>query len=211
VAQSSSSLSRLAFQPQKQVRKPSRVRKSDQVAARKRLRVHPQAIASDAFLELKGEEAIVRRGDDADGYGRPMAKGAGLPEYRFRLWTLTGRTVAQHCLRDIVKKVGWQIELRAVAACLSGRYARFDGAGVFPPGPGGLIRSRYHCVYENEHADADPRADQWGNEAAERLGHENHIRPFSNRADNKLDIVIQTHALVVTRQVHSNRLVARTL
>jgi hypothetical protein len=69
-----------------------------------------------------------------------MAKGAGLSEYRFRLWTLAGRTVPQHCLRDIVKKVGWQIELRAVAACLSGRYTRFDGAGVFPPGPGGLIR-----------------------------------------------------------------------
>jgi hypothetical protein len=51
---------RLALQPQKQVRKPLRVRKSDQMAARKRLRVHLQPIPSDALLEREWKEAIVR-------------------------------------------------------------------------------------------------------------------------------------------------------
>ena len=104
------------------------------MAARKRLRVHLQPLPSDAFLELEGKKAIIRRGDDADRYRRPMPEGAGLPEYRLRLWTLTGRIVAQDCVRDIVKKIGLQIELRAVAVCLGGRYPRFDGPGVLPPG-----------------------------------------------------------------------------
>ena len=37
---------------------------------------------------LEGKKAIVRRGDDSDGYRRPTLKGAGLTEYGFRLPTL---------------------------------------------------------------------------------------------------------------------------
>ena len=44
-----------------------------------------------------------------------------------------------------------------------------------------------------------------------RLGHENHVRPVSNRADHDPGIVVQTQAFVVTGQVHGDRLVARTL
>src|SRR3954462_2399583 len=52
-------LSRLALQPEQQVHKPLRVREGDQMASRKHLCVHLQAVPSEASLELKGEEAVV--------------------------------------------------------------------------------------------------------------------------------------------------------
>jgi hypothetical protein len=50
----------LALQPEQQLGKPLRIRERDQMASRKHLRVHLQAISSDESLELEGEEAVVR-------------------------------------------------------------------------------------------------------------------------------------------------------
>jgi 8-oxo-dGTP pyrophosphatase MutT (NUDIX family) len=79
--------------------------------------------------------------------------------------------------------------------------------GVVPPVRWRLTRSRDHPGHERQHVDTKSIGDQGRSESAERLTHDDEVRPITDGLDDSVGELAETGGLVIGRKIGSHHVV----
>jgi hypothetical protein len=93
-----------------------RICERNQMSARQFVDIHRQSFSCDASLELDRKKSIITTGNHVDWNIGPGIETTGLAKHDVGLRALMRLALLDDVRRNIVKKIGGEVEIRAVAA-----------------------------------------------------------------------------------------------
>jgi hypothetical protein len=176
------------------------------VPARQHVGLHPEAFARQSLLELHGKEPVLGPSGDPDRDGGQRGEVTHGLEGGVRFIALIRLSFGDDRLGHVVREVGGQVDLGAVAAPLGGGNPGLGLPGGIPPGIRRLAGCRDHRVHENDRRYWRRRHERRG-ETAERLRDEHHVGVAVDRGADHVGVLGQPRVRVVGGQVDGDRVV----
>jgi hypothetical protein len=181
----------------------ARIRERNEMSAWQFVDGYLQSFSRDAPLEIDRKESIVAAGDHVDWNVGPSVEAARLAEHDIGLRALVCLALLDDVGRNVVEKVGGEVEIRAVAPALRSRCPRLRRSRVVPPLPNRLVWNRNHGVDEHKHSYANPRAHERRGETAKRLCDKDHVT-WPDRFDDAIGVGRKPSLLVIAGQIDGN-------